>query len=227
MEDQQRIGLVLELEVHRRLKVDAEDVFVPVGQLPDIAVAGAVDHALVADLRVGIDPDDHELGLLFGQLFAQGGNVGVVADLLRKGGVDQHDIVVQQRFHRQVQDDLIFKVADILFKKDAAAVIRLVSHRKDLLGQRDQRVLVQIHDMLERPRQLAGDERFAAGGRACYQNQLFQTGHPFSASAAARAAPALSPTAAHSPARPGIPSSVKILTAFVQIIQQIRPFGNG
>ena len=147
-------------------------------QLPHVTVAGAVDHALVAHFGVSIYPNHNQLRLLLFQLGTQGGNIIKVTDLLRKGGVNQHNIIVLQRFHSKVQNHTIFQVTDIFFKKDAAAVIRLVRHRKDLLGQRDQGILIQIDNVVQRFCQLLGNKGFSAGRRACDQYQLFHAQTP-------------------------------------------------
>ena len=132
----------------------------------------------MAHFGVSIYPNHNQLRLLLFQLGTQGGNIVKVTDLLRKGGVNQHNIIVLQRFHSKVQNHTIFQVTDIFFKKDAAAVIRLVRHRKDLLGQRDQGILIQIDNVVQRFCQLLGNKGFSAGRRACDQYQLFHAQTP-------------------------------------------------
>ena len=152
-------------EVLRDGEVAALNVLVPMGQLPCVAVRVAVDHPLMHDLRRRFDPDDSQRRALFGQLGLQVGHERIVAHLLRERCVDEHDVVVVQRLHRQRQHAVILVIADVLLEEVAAAVIGLPGNLEDLLRQDDQGVLVEIDNVMQFFRQRLGDECLAAGGR--------------------------------------------------------------
>ena len=73
---------------------------------------------------------------------------GVVAHLLGERRIDQDNIVVVQCLHGQGQNAVILIIADVLLEKRAAAVIRLPGNLEDLLGEDDERVLVEVDNVL-------------------------------------------------------------------------------
>ena len=85
---------------------------------------------------------------LGGQLGLQVCDKGVVAHLLGERRIDQDNIVVVQCLHGQGQDAVILIIADVLLEKRAAAVIRLPGNLEDLLGEDDERVLVEVDNVL-------------------------------------------------------------------------------
>lgn len=147
--EQNQIVLVLRVgEVLWDGKVAPAQILIPVSQLPSVAVRVALDHSLVDDLGRGFDPDDGQRRALGGQLGLQVCDKGVVAHLLGERRVDQDNIVVVQCLHGQGQNAVILIIADVLLEKRAAAVIRLPGNLEDLLGEDDERILVEVDNVL-------------------------------------------------------------------------------
>ena len=132
---------------------------------PRVAVGRAPHHARLAHSGVGYDPNNAQLCAIFTELCAQILNVRRVANFPCERRVDEHGVRITQRLKRKVQDRLVLVVADVRFKKRRAAVIRFTRHFENLLGKRDQRVLVQINNMIQRRTQAFGKPGFAARGR--------------------------------------------------------------
>lgn len=174
-----QIILVLRVgQIFRQREIAAADVLIPVRKLPSVAVGVAFNHALMHDIRGGLDPDHGQSRTLFSQFSLEVCDKSVVAHLLGEGRIDQHKVVIIQCLQRKGQNAVVLIIADILLKKGAAAVIRLPGNLEDLFGQYDQGVLIQIDDIVQLLCQRLGNIGLAAGGRRGYENELFVHTNP-------------------------------------------------
>ena len=109
----------------------------------------SIMHALMNDLRRGLNPDNHEGGVFLSELFLQAFDVVHIADLAGKGGIDQHLVLIIQSFQSQIHNTVILVIADVVLEELAAAVVGLIRHFENLLGKGDERILIQIYYMLQ------------------------------------------------------------------------------
>lgn len=113
-----QVVLVLRVgQIFRQREIAAADVLVPVRKLPSVAVGVAFDHALMHDIRGGLDPDHGQSRTLFSQFSLEVCDKGVVAHLLGEGRIDQHKVVIIQCLQRKGQNAVVLIIADILLKK--------------------------------------------------------------------------------------------------------------
>lgn len=103
----------------------------------------------MADGRICDHPDDDQLGAFGPQLGAESFQGVLVVNFLRKGSIDQDDVVVFQRFHADVHDGFVFKITDIFFKKTGAAVDFFSGGYEYPVGQGNQSVFVKINDVFQ------------------------------------------------------------------------------
>ena len=119
-------------------------------------------HALMADLGGRDDPDDLQAGVLHCQPLPELIHIFRVPYFAGKRSINQDNIVIIQRLHGNINDSLIFIIANIGFKKVGTPVAFLTCHIENAVRQDDQGIFVQIDDVLQIFCQLFRDVGFPA-----------------------------------------------------------------
>lgn len=117
-------------DAFRLVEIAAGNILVPVLKLPGVSAGVSLDHSLMTHFRRSINPDNHQIGVLFLELGSQILDVLRISDFPGKRSVDQHVVCILKRFIGDIENCVILVVADILFKEIRAAVVFLVGNFK-------------------------------------------------------------------------------------------------
>ena len=103
----------------------------------------------MCNLNIRMYPDHTKLCIFLRQFMTKAIQIIIIPDLIGKGCIYKHRIIILQSIKSQIQYRIILVITDLFLEEIGRTIVFLVCDLKDLLGKHDQCILIQINTVGE------------------------------------------------------------------------------